>query len=210
MPTKISAKEWMQDMEKMARGAFKDHHMAVIGPGHWMLRNPKKSQYWCDIVVIANRGISVWGDIDGCFFAYCSGAQTPEAVIEWMAKADLSYYGRQKASIGMGGEDVGVVDYVDEVALYDLDEILKRESENYGEDTWNKIKDEFTNAILTAKRSIKEGEHIKIVQDTLLSDMIGIDNDAWEWTHGIGKVTSVRVIYALKAIERLHQLLLVE
>jgi len=217
----LSGKVWVNRQVKMARSAFKNHKMAVIGPGHWRLKRPEDGCFWCDIVVMGGCGLAVWGDIDGCFFAYYSGAKRPEELVHWMGQADIWYYGHQKACIGMGGKDI-VDEHVDEVAIYDLRQKLKCAKEEFG-DEWDgsisdirrhgtawgdtTIKDKYTKSIEDAIRSIQYGNHLVLVKNELFECLQVIEPDAWEWMENIGKVPSVRLIYALTAVRRLSQIL---
>lgn len=200
----ISGKAWMDHLQAEARDNFKNHQLTEVGPGHWRIKRPNEGTYWADIVVMAKAAISVWGDIDACVFAYYSGNEPYENVIAWMAGADAGYYGRQKAAIGMG--NIGVDQYVDEVAVYDLRERLAQAPSEYGEEGWEKHEEKFTEAINNAIENVG-GMNIETVQTCLLEDLRGTDDDAWEWVGSIGRVTSVRVIYALAAIARLYELL---
>jgi len=208
---------WISRHVKRARAAFKNHTMKVIGPGHWRLKNPKEPcHFWCDIVVMGDCGLAVWGDIEGCFFSYYSNPKRPEEVVYWMADADVSYYGRQKAHIGMSGPEL-VDEYVDEVAIYDLRQRLKQAKEEH-DDEWDEprsrtdmtsttVGSEYTEAIESAIESIQHGEHITLVMDELRDALRHVDQDAWEWLGSIGRVPSSRLIYTLSAVRRLGQLL---
>jgi hypothetical protein len=214
----IDGQEWMKKRQEQAKEAFAGHQMKVIGPGHWRIKNPENGQHWADIVVMANVGLAVWGDIDGCFFAYCSGAKTPEQVVAWMANADVSYYGRQKAHIGMNGSEL-VDEYVAEVAHYDLEQALKQCEEEHDPEEWGESRSDspspkmvYEDAFSEARESIECGEHIEGVLRELCDTLMraGVDDTPYEWVFSIGRVTSCRVIYALAAVARLHELLQAE
>jgi len=213
----ISGDDWTKKRQEQAKEAFSGHQMKVIGPGHWRVRNPESGQHWADIVVMANVGLAVWGDIEGCFFAYCSGATTPEQVVAWMANADVGYYGRQKAHIGMSGGEL-VDEYVDEVAHHDLRQALKQRGDEYDSDEWIEqrpvvdapsIKEIYEDAFRETGEAIDHGEPIEGVLRELCDTLMraGVDDTPYEWVYSIGRVTSCRVIYALAAIARLHELL---
>jgi hypothetical protein len=216
----LDGKTWMNREVKRARSSFKNHQMKVIGPGHWRIRRPQDSCFWVDIVVMGDCGLAVWGDIGGLFFSYYSKPSRPEAVVYWMAKADVGYYGRQKARIGTGGPEL-VDEYVDDVAVYDLRQRLKWAKEEYGygwteartkRNLWGNDEEytpegEYTEAIDTAIASIQQGENVQEVQRALYDDISKVEQDAYEWVFGIGKVPSGRLIYALTAVRRLGQLL---
>lgn len=208
-----SATQWTKELQVLAKEAFAEHQMKEVGPGHWRIQRPGEQQYWADIAVMGNVALSVWGDIDGCFFAYCSGAKSPEGVVAWMGTADACYYGRQKAHIGMGGPEL-VDDYVDEVALYDLDTCLAQKEEEHEPEDWSEPRGDgpspqmtYTDAFGEARERIGRGEHMSIVHNELMDELRDIEPDAYEWVYSIGQVTSVRVIYALAAVARLHELL---
>jgi hypothetical protein len=201
-----SSREWVDECSKQADEDMAKLQAKGIGPGHWGLRG---SSHWCDIVVMGgNKAISVWGDIEACTFAYCSGASAPWDVIKWMANADPHYYGKQKARIGMG--NVGIDDYIDEVALYDLEIRYQEAKAEYGE-LWTKPRRRqrtrsvvYADAFYRAVQAVKCGDNIEHVHDRLYDDLKNEEDDVWEWVYEIGKATSVRVIYALAAIRRLY------
>jgi hypothetical protein len=207
----ISAEEWHKRIVERAHEDFAEHQLREIGPGHWRISRPDDGHYWADIVVMRNCAIAVWGDIAGCIFAYCSGEKTPEGVVAWMANADVSYYGRQKAHIGMGG--IGIEQYVDGVALYDLDRHLEDAAEGFGVSWYMQdvdkppIGERYTPIIEEAKEAILRGDPIEHAHARLADELREFDQDCWEWVPSIGRVTSVRVIYALAAIARLWELL---
>jgi len=215
-----SARQWNDDMVTRATEAFAEHEMELLGPGHWRLQAPNHTCHWTEIVVMGgNAALSVWGDIDSCTFAYCSGAKSPEAVVAWMANADVGYYGHQKAVIGMG-RDGGADEYKAEVAIHELHERLVNAEEEFG-DEWDiprtirsssgeyklSPKIEYTDAIEDAIQAFENDYHHMAIKHQLLEDLQHVDQDAWEWVGDIGKVTSCRVIYALMAIRRLWELI---
>jgi len=209
---------WMEETQNRAKADFAQHQAKEVGPGHWRIAKPGTvvGAFWADIVVMGNVGLAVWGDIDGCFFSYCSGSGSPEAVVAWMANADVGYYGRQKAHIGMGGGEL-VDEYVDEVALYDLEQYLEQRLEEYDEETLDEprrgqptARETYKKAFERARCAVGRGDHMKTVLDNLYEDLMNEDQDAYEWVYSIGQVTSCRVIYALAAVSRLHELLQVQ
>lgn len=200
-----------------ARECFETHTMKEVGPGHWHMRRKKDSCFWCDIAVLGGVGLVVWGDIQGLIFSYYSCAKKPEELVHWMAKFDPYYYCRQKASIGMGGDEY-VDEYEDDVAIYDLRQHLKEVKEGYTEEEWfgpvspenqftKTIADIYTEAVNDAIGSINCGENLQEVIRDFADDIKEIDSDAWEWLGSIGRVPSCRLIWCLAAIERLSQLL---
>jgi hypothetical protein len=213
----INGKTWVKRHVRQARSMFKHHRMTEVGPGHWRLRNKKEPCfYWCDIVVMGGCGLAVWGDIEGMFFSYYSGAKRPEELVYWMANADPGYYGRQKAHIGMSGPEL-VDEYVDEVAIYDLRQHLKWTKDGMGYEWDDSIEggpygtttvgSEYTEAINNAIESIEQGQDLTLVKNELYDALMGVDTDAWEWLGSIGRVPSSRLIYCLSAVRRLGQLL---
>lgn len=210
-----SGKQWMKEVQDAAKEAFSTHEKEDIGPGHWRIIRPDSGAHWADIVVMGDMGLAVWGDIDGCFFAY-NGSKNPEEIVAWIANADVEYYGRQKACIGMGSSEL-VDEFIDEVALYDLDQCLKQLKEEHSLDDWNCPRQEqstvgetYEEAFEMARSLIACGEDIRFVQYELMEDVMNEDQDAHEWVFGIGKVTSSRVIFAMGAVARLHELLQAE
>jgi hypothetical protein len=204
----VDGRLWIAQVTQEADRAFERHKLVTVAPGHWRIAQPGKSAYWADIVVLGNnRAITVWGDIEACTFAYCSGATRPEQVVSWMAGADSSYYGRQKAAIGMG--EVGIEQYLHDVACHDLRELLREAPECYG-DAWPEVEETYREAVSAAIGKMQSGEDIPLMQAALIDDLRNVDQDAWEWAGQIGRVTSRRVIYALRAIYRLDELLQLE
>lgn len=212
-----SGGDWMKKQQERAKLGFAQHEMKEIGPGHWRLKKPGTGNLWCDIVVMGDVGLAVWGDIEGCFFSYYSGAKDPKELVAWMGRADVSYYGRQKAHIGMNSGEL-VDEYVDEVALYDLAQALKQREEEYDEEGWvgpcpgveaPSVKEVYEEAFQEATGAIRRGEHMKNVLDELCHTLMqaGVEDTPYEWVYSIGRVTSCRVIYALAAVARLHELL---
>lgn len=201
-----TGEQWIAQTMARATRDFSGHRMQQVGHGHWRIKRPQESSFWADIVVLGgNRAISVWGDIEACTFAYCSGATTPEHVVHWMANADPSYYGRQKASIGMGG--VGVDEYQADIAEHDLKSILAEEPENWGE-AWPGVQEVYEDAFDDAIGQLRLGRDVLSVHNQLMEALHNVDSDAWEWVPQVGRVTSSRVIYALAAIRRLAELMM--
>lgn len=168
---------------------FEHHRVEEVGQGHWRIRKPQASEFWCDIVVLGhNSAIMVWGDIAACVFAYCSGESDPLGVVRWMASADTDY-GHQKAVIGMGDLDI-CEGYEPAVALHEI------------EDRIDDASCQFVDVLELAKDRVFDMDF----QEWFFDEVQEFDPDAWEWVGSIGKVTSVRVIYALAAIRRLNEL----
>lgn len=208
----VDKRAYTNKVRDEAKDAFFQHELITISPRHWRIKNPKRGKFWCEIVVMGhNSAISVWGDLNLCLFAYSSGSTKPEDVVAWMANADINYYGRQKAIIGMGGPEL-VDDYNKEVAMYDVEQCLKDREEEWGE----KWKLPFK--VMTPKRMYEEvlykliesfGTEPKIALDEACYELMysNLDPSAYEWIYNIGRVVSTRVIYAMEAISRLHKLL---
>lgn len=209
---------WMDEIQAQAKADFAQHKMKEIGPGHWHIRKPDTGIFWCDIVVMGNVGLAVWGGIEGCFFSYYSGAKGPRQLVAWMGNADVGYYGKQKAHIGMGGGEL-VEEYVDEVALYDLDQALEQREEEYDPEDWNEPRSDgpsprmiYTDAFSDVRAVVNNGEDIRGALAELCDTLMraGVDDTPYEWAFSIGQVTSCRVIYALAAVSRLNELLLAQ
>jgi hypothetical protein len=200
----ISGKKWLNSHTKQARKDFKNHKLLTeVGPGHWRISQVDTNMYWCDVVVMGGVGLAVWGDIDGCFFSYYSGAESPEELVYWIGDADIGYYGRQKARIGTGGL---MDEYIDEVAIYDLYQRLKCAKDEFG-DEWEEVGEKYTSAIEDAVKNIRNGYPVSDAKKGLYDDISELDQDVWEWLGSVGKVPSIRLIYAMTAVRRLAQLL---
>lgn len=208
----MRADAWVAEVEVRARGDFSRHQATVIGPGHWRIRRPDSGQFWADIVVMG-QGLAVWGDIEACVFAYHSGS--PEELVAWVAGMRLDSYAMEKAQIGMGA---AMTRFVDNVAVHDLRQRLKDAEEEFddawAEERWNSAgvlqptpKAIFKNAIVGAIEGIKMGWPGPETHRYVYERVSDVDPDAWEWVEDIGMVLAPRVICAVAAVRRLHELL---
>jgi len=151
--------------------------------------------------------ITVWGDIELCCFAYCSGTKSPEGVVRWMSTANVDY-AREKAAIGSGFDMYG---YDESVARWDLyshyeDAVryLDEDADCYPKGDAEYFKKEWKHAI---RRALNRTYEKEAMHAGLLEDLSDVESDAWEWVYGVGRVVSTRVLYALAAIKRLDQIL---
>ena len=199
----ISAKDYKEKQVKMVGSNFEDHEYTVVGPGHWRLRRKDSSVFWCDIVVM-QVGLAVWGDIPGCFFSYYSGARKPEDLIYWIANSGFTSYTLEKANIGTG--NIGIEEYIPEVAEYELSEALESAKEHFDEE-WDDVKNQYTEAINDAIQQIRNNDLVPPALDSLYDDICDIEPDCFEWVFDIGKVPSMRYFLAVAAISRLASLL---
>ena len=201
-----SGDQWMKEKWEKAKEAFSEHQITKKLPGHWQIKRPGESVLWADIAVMGGVGLAVWGDIDGCFFAYCSGAKSTEDVVAWLGappNPDIGGYCREKAHIGMGGHEL-VEEYSSEVALHDLHYYADDIKEHYDEEEWNEprrgqstIGETYNEAFSDAIDMINNGEDVRYVQRRLHEDIMNEDQEAYEWVYSIGRVTSTRVIFAV-------------
>lgn len=217
MNSELSADQWVSLRQAQAQIDFRDHKLSVVGPGHWRIYRPDSSAFWTQIVAMG-PGLAVWGDIDACVFAFHSGK--PEVLVSWIAGSEGSYL-LEKARIGMG---YPMVDFVPEVAVYELRQRLKDAEEEFDED-WEKRriiglphpwapqdgsfspKEVMTEAVSEAIDAAQRGEPAEVVHRELYEGVSKVDQDAWEWVGDIGMVMSSRVIYAAAAVRKLHELL---
>jgi len=201
----MSSDEWETMMIADADKLFAEHTMDELGHGWWKLRS-KSGQLWCEIAVMANRCLAVWGDIDGVFFANYSGMEVPSQLVFWIANGSLDH-AEEKASIGMTG--IGTKQFVSRVARDDIKFQLDMAPESYGEDTWAEIGDDYTAAIRDAEDVIGLDGDGREVHDTLYRGLMNsdIEPDAWEWIYDVGMVPSDRVIMAYAAVSRLADII---
>lgn len=206
MEKAISRVEWEQRAERQAAVSFACHEMNVVGPGHWALQRPNDSAFWAHVVVM-NTGVGVWGDIPACVFAYHTGV--PEKLVSWVAGMSIGEYAVEKASTGMGSLEAAT-DWASSVAVFDLRQKLEEDREAHSvlnDLEYRRERHAYVEAIRNAIETV-QGETTKSEWNSeLIDDLYHFDSEAWEWVIGIGEVTSLRVIYALAAVKRLHALL---
>lgn len=174
---------------------FENHSAKKVGPGHWMLKNPKNGQFWCDVVVhTGNRAVTVWGDIDTCTFAYYDGTSGAEGAIGWVAGMSGGYM-LEKARIGMGraGDDC-FTSYDHNLAAEDLE---KYRSLDDGEERSQIVTDYI-------ERVASEDDEAAWKKD-FVTDTHAYDG--WEIVSAIGRRPSARVVLAQAACARLYELL---
>jgi hypothetical protein len=140
--------------------------------------------------------LSLVGDPDHMVWAYYQG-QGIEGAVAWMARGDIEYYVRQKASIGMG--NIGVDEFDNEVALTDAEEHL-RELERDGAGAirvkgWEKI-----------VRELKDNGGAMGQHDTYnLIYEIAYDCDSLSGNFGV--VVSPRLVWAWMLVCKAHELI---
>lgn len=184
----ISSEEYTRNITKRAQEAFKDHILHKIQHGKWIIRNPKNSSYWVEIMILSTNKIIILGDMNPLIIAVSRDKQDPKAIINWAANSHISYF-QEKAAIGMGNIGTTVTDI--EVALHQLNELLE----------------------VVPQKNI---QNIKDAIDDLNNDDCSIENiknDLYnlyidpELIYDIGIVISPRVIYAHEAMKKLASLI---
>lgn len=183
-----SRKDYEENLRRLAVQAFAQHDvLTTVGPGHWRIKNSKNGHHWADIVVLGMGGIAVWGDIEAVVFAYGPRREAPEDVIAWLAGSALGY-AREKASIGMTG--IGDRTEDAEVALWDVLAELEHEDGPHAV------------ALRRAADDLRRGDPVESVRNELFD--AGLDGEV---AGSIGEVVAPRVVYALEAVNRLHEML---
>jgi len=217
----MTKRDFVKERCDRAIAAFQNHALVDDREDRWRICKREKDGkltgiHAAEIVSLWGGRLYVGGDIDDCVFAYYSSSgkgETPReqhfAKLCWMGRCnDVSYYVRQKASMGLtdGGK---LVDEFDErVAQEDLDFQMKGmleglqatagDAEDGGEGEARRIKDLFDEA---KARMIDP----QMMRQRLYEDLD--DLDAWEWLCSVGNIVSYRVVYAWAAVRRLCELL---
>jgi hypothetical protein len=202
----LTRSEYIQHHIDQAIDAFKDHEIVDTKDGHWRIMKRDKDGHltnihYAEIVSLWGGRLFVGGDIDDCVFAYYGDYSDHLSKLRWIGKTnDVSYYVRQKASMGLTDNGHLVNEYDEDVASSDLDDHLETELEGTGRDP---EKEENLRSIFS---QAKEMAYDPVEMRTYLSDELN-DCDCWEWLYTIGVVVSMRVIYAWAAVRRLCELL---
>jgi hypothetical protein len=191
----ISRRDYEKDLQEQARKDFSGHDTyRVISPSQWRIFKPGTSTFWAEIAVMGSA-VAVWGDIDGCFFAYGPSSKHPEDVLRWLAGSNLGY-AREKASIGM--TSIGHETDLPEVALHRLHEMRTE----YVEENDDGRFDTLIAAIEESCDQLETGSTVQDLREFLYDHSFDIGEIA-----RIGRVTTARVIYALEAVNKLVQLM---
>lgn len=217
----MTKRDFVKERCDRAIEAFKNHELVDNREDRWRIakRYPDGKidcVHAAEIVSLWGGRIYVGGDIDDCVFAYYSSSgkgETPReqhiAKLRWMGcHTDVSYYVRQKASLGLtdGGKLVDEFDV--QTAENDLDyrlqQELERVQENAATDEEREDDEKRVRSIFEhAKELVHDDPHV--LRTYLYNELH--DGDAWEWLAELGMIVSHRVIYAWAALRRLCELL---
>lgn len=209
----MTKRDFVKERCDQAIAAFKDHELVDCREDRWRICKREKdgkftNVHAAEIVSLWGGRLFVGGDIDDCVFAYYGDHPDHRSKLRWMGCCkDVSYYVRQKASMGLtdGGK---LVDEFDErVAVEDLDFHM------------NQMLEDIQNGSATDEEREDDVRRIKSIFERareLLSEPYAMrqhlydelhDIDAWEWLGGVGSIVSYRVVYAWAAVRRLCELL---
>jgi hypothetical protein len=183
-----SPEDYIKNVTKLAKKAFKKHKLHKQEEKSWIIRNTKNSAYWVEIVILAGEKILAHGDINAIILSSNLKDKNAKEIINWAATSHISYL-QEKALIGMGLIGVTVTDI--EVAMYHLNELLEIIPRKNIPDIRNAIDD-----------LNRDNFSPSDIRNNLYNT--GIDP---EFIHDIGKVVSPRVIYAHEATKKLVSLL---
>lgn len=201
-----SSREVDEHTIKLAIDAFKDHHLVLDDRkrGHWRIARKYddgtlRSDMAAEIISLWGGRLFVGGDIDDCVFAYSGGREENEAFhlrkLAWVGRCkDVSYYVKQKASIGLTDGGKLTEEWDPDVARHQLQEGLKKEYLS----EWDK------EAFEGALKRIEDG---RPWAETYLAERM---EDPCDFLPHFGMVTSPRVIYAWAACRKLCELILDE
>jgi hypothetical protein len=201
-----SKQEVFEGTKKLALAAFEDHKLILRDDerGRWRIAmtyedGSVQGQYATEIVSLWNGRLFVGGDIDDCVFGYYGDKRGTEAdghraKVRWIGRCnDITYYVEQKATIGLTDSGKLTKAWDEEVAEYDLRELLADEEQEWTE----KEKEALEEAI----DRMGDGEFH--VMDILYNGL----QDPFDLLGSLGQVTTPRVIYAWAACRRLCELL---
>jgi hypothetical protein len=196
----ISRREYEEALQKQAQEDMSGHDVyRAIDSHQWRVFTPGTNIFAAYIAVMGPC-VAVWGDIEGCFFAYGPKGQRPEDILRWLADSNIGY-AREKASIGM--TSIGHEEDNAEVALHQIRGLLEdykseREDLDVDERTYNMMVETMSEAC----DMLKTGHAVQEVREYLYEHSIEA-----EYVSRIGCVTTARVIYALEAVNKLVQLM---
>lgn len=207
------AREVDKQTIEQAIDAFKDHQLVLDDRenGRWRIARRDENgrlynEYLTEIISLWGGRLFVGGDIDDCVFAYCSSNKDmgiPEFhmfKVAWMGHCnDVSYYVRQKASIGLSDNGKLTGAWNREVALDQL---------------WGMLAD-----MELEESPSADGDRNTLHEAIKMVDGGSGSYDVWNCIYSgyrepndvptdLGMVTSPRVIYAWAACRRLCELIL--
>jgi hypothetical protein len=188
-----SEKDYIADHVKLAETSLAEHQILYRDANKITVGKPKSSTYRCDILLSGAYLIMV-GDCDTMVFAHYDGRDI-EGAIKWMARADVSYYVKQKAAIGMGS--IGHESFDLDVALWEAKENLRDAEEDEGNrsiEGWRKI-------VRELETRYDEYDDRREALNLLYTTLADYDHDSF------GMVPSQRLLWAWSIIRKAHELL---
>lgn len=205
-----SKRDFVKERCERAIEAFANHELVDNREDRWRIARRDKDGrltniHYAEIVSLWGGRIYVGGDIDDCVFAYYGDHPDHRSKLRWMGRcADVAYYVRQKASIGLSDGGKLVDEFDAQVAEDDLDfhmneMIASLDPTQVEEGDAQDIKEVFERA----KELVHDDPHE--LRTYLYNELH--DSDAWEWLGELGNIVSNRVIYAWAALRRLCELL---
>lgn len=213
----MSKRDFVKERCDRAIETFKDHELVDNREDRWRICKREKdgkftNVHAAEIVSLWGGRLYVGGDIDDCVFAYYSDHPDHLSKLRWMGRCkDVSYYVRQKASLGLTDGGKLVDEYDAQVAEDDLNYYLERELERINENTATEEECQDDQATMRhifeqAQGMVNEDPHD--LRHYLYKELQALgDTDAWEWVGELGNIVSHRVIYAWAALRRLCELL---
>lgn len=187
----ISKSQYIKNHIRTAESAFEIHEVldrtCVTGGTHRLVIGRKDSSIYRVSFLLERRFLIMVGDLDTMVWAYCPEC-TIQTAIAWIGGHESpDQYILQKAQIGMSS--VGCVEFVPEVAAYQITEHMAEEEEGH-RSKWQELSQRFVN-----NRSEKE----------LWDDIYDIFNDSE--LCDIGRCPSSRLLWAWSAVRKAHVLL---
>ncbi|MFA5053183.1 MAG: hypothetical protein WC565_03955 [Parcubacteria group bacterium] len=140
-----SESDYIKQHVELADKSLKD--LAILRHDNWpggglvIVGKPSGSScYRCEIVLVPSGHIILTGDLDTMVWGRWNIAEGGvREAIRWMARSDVSYYVRQKASIGMN--NIGCEQFELPVAIWEAREYLRdaQRDECSSAEKWKKI-----------------------------------------------------------------------
>ena len=208
----ISLDHWVEKTSNEAIRSFAKHQIFAESEGRWVIRARGENCGWTsnhltEIVSLYGGRLFVGGDIDDCVFAYFGRSRDCELSmdlqkVQWIGRCeDLRRYVLEKAKIGLtdGGEIT--MEWVPEVAQYQLENVKQEYLTAYGQDD-KKLAEEVSEVLDRAIELAGDGEPEYEVW-ACLRDLA----DPELLPTALGRVPSARVVYAWAACRRLCELL---
>lgn len=184
-----------EDRWREARSLFVGHEIVSRGDRWWCCKHPKTGFFGFDVYADNWGGLAVGGFFEGIRFA-CRIAAPAERV-HWIGRCDrskevgISQYEIKKAMHGSGYDRV--LEFSLGAAVEDLRMVADEQ--------------DFDDVDVSKLRALAEEAEAdsEMTQDDLMSSLMKIESDAWDWP--VGMRPTDRVILAHAAVTRLSELL---